>query len=491
MQIKRNLIRLFKGQCGAAMTELLVSLPALLLMGLGGLQTALLFDAKIIVNSATFEAVRKGAVNHAQSDAMRRELGLRLAPLFGGDGSAEKALSAITRASLDVQDSRFTEIEIINPTIEAFDEYGREIVDPRTGDVHFGIPNSHLRWRARDVGRSGVNIQDANLLKVKVTYGYQLKVPLMDRVIPAVMRLVDPAHIHYYNARRLPITSVATVRMQSDAWRDDNNVHMMPPGGGATPPSTEDDPQNGGATPDDDEGQGGDDNDTDTPTDGDDQAGGEGDSGTGDHGSGDTDTGDSGNGNHSDGDDLPPISDGDDQGPPPCDPDDAPGLTDSPTAQNAGIASSHIGNPIHVVTGNKYQQEVDLTPLPGTLGLLFKRHYNSHSQYTGPLGHGWSHSYDLDLKPDGDGYRLRQSDGRVIRFQPSGQPDDYSAPRISDGWLRVNQAQLTWHWRDGRQLQFSPQGQLQRIVLATGQTLRLFYNPQGKLFLVRDPQGRE
>ncbi|MEW7996631.1 MAG: DUF6531 domain-containing protein, partial [Candidatus Thiodiazotropha endolucinida] len=424
-------------------------------------------------------------------DAMRRELGLRLAPLFGGDGSAEKALSAITRASLDVQDSRFTEIEIINPTIEAFDEFGREIVDPRTGDVHFGIPNSHLRWRERDVGRSGVNIQDANLLKVKVTYGYQLKVPLMDRVIPAVMRLVDPAHIHYYNARRLPITSVATVRMQSDAWRDGNNIHMMPPGGGATPPSTEDDPQNGGATPDDDEGQGGDDNDMDTPTDGDEQASGEGDSDTGDHGSGDTDTGDSGNGNNSDGDDLPPISDGDDQGPPPCDPDDAPGLTDSPTAQNAGIASSHTGNPIHVVTGNKYQQEVDISPLPGTLGLLFKRHYNSHSQYTGPLGHGWSHSYDLGLKPDGDGYRLRQSDGRVIHFQLSDNPEHFTAPRISDGWLRINQAQLTWHWRDGRQLQFSPQGQLQRIVLATGQTLRLFYNPQGKLFLVRDPQGRE
>ncbi|MEW8105817.1 MAG: DUF6531 domain-containing protein [Candidatus Thiodiazotropha endolucinida] len=491
MQIKGMLSRLFKGQRGAAMTELLVSLPALLLMGLGGLQSALLFDAKTTINYATFEAARKGAVNHAQSDAMRRELGLRLAPLFGGDGSAEKALSAITRASLDVQDSRFTEIEIINPTIEAFDEFGREIVDPRTGDVHFGIPNSHLRWRERDVGRSGVNIQDANLLKVKVTYGYQLKVPLMDRVIPAVMRLVDPQNIHYYNARRLPITSVATVRMQSDAWRDDNNVHMIPPGGGGTPPSTEDDPQNDGATPDDDEGQGGDDNDTDTPTDGDEQATGEGDSGTGDHGSGDTDTGDSGNGNNSDGDDLPSISDGDDQGPPPCDPDDAPGLTDSPTAQNAGIASSHTGNPIHVVTGNKYQQEVDLTPLPGTLGLLFKRHYNSHSQYTGPLGHGWSHSYDLSLKPDGDGYRLRQSDGRVIHFQPSDTPDQFIAPRISDGWLRINEVQLTWHWRDGRQLQFSPQGQLQRIVLATGQTLRLFYNPQGKLFLVRDPQGRE
>ncbi|MCU7864314.1 MAG: DUF2235 domain-containing protein [Candidatus Thiodiazotropha sp. (ex Lucinoma borealis)] len=107
------------------------------------------------------------------------------------------------------------------------------------------------------------------------------------------------------------------------------------------------------------------------------------------------------------------------------------------------------------------------------------------------MGHGWSHSYDLRLQADGEAYRLRQSDGRVIHFEPSDTADHYTAPRASDGWLRVNEAQLTWHWRDGRQLQFSPQGQLQRIVLATGQTLKLFYNPQGKLFLVRDPQSRE
>ncbi|PVV14799.1 MAG: hypothetical protein B6D82_05215, partial [gamma proteobacterium symbiont of Ctena orbiculata] len=67
MPIKRNLNPLFKYHHGAAMTELLVSLPALLLMGLGGLQTALLFDAKMVINSATFEAARKGAVTHAQS----------------------------------------------------------------------------------------------------------------------------------------------------------------------------------------------------------------------------------------------------------------------------------------------------------------------------------------------------------------------------------------------------------------------------------------
>ncbi|PVV21246.1 MAG: hypothetical protein B6D79_14020, partial [gamma proteobacterium symbiont of Ctena orbiculata] len=474
MIIKGNM-KIWNGcQRGAAMVELLVSLPALLLMGLGSLQTALLFDAKTTINYATFEAARVGAVEHAQSDAMREELGLRLAPLFGGDGSAERAVSAITRSSLDVQDSRFTEIEIINPTIEAFNEFGRDIVNPRSGDVHFGIPNSHLRWRSTDVGDSGVNIQDANLLKIKVTYGYQLKVPLMDRVIPAVMRIFDPENINYYNSRRLPITSVATVRMQSDAWRDDNNVHVETPGSGGTPPSPEDDSDTSGTPPNDEDGQGGDNEETDDPD---------------SPSTGDGQDSDDGDGN--DGDNLPPIADGDDQGNDPCNRSNTDGETTSPTAQSNGIASTHAGNPIHVVTGNKYQQEVDLSQLPGSLGLLFERHYNSHSNYKGPLGYGWSHSYDLSLRTEGDGYRLRQSDGRVIHFQPTDTADYYTAPRISDGWLRANEQQLTWHWRDGRQLQFSPQGQLQRIVQATGQTLSLFYNPQGELFLVRDPQGRE
>ncbi|MEW8508964.1 MAG: TadE/TadG family type IV pilus assembly protein, partial [Candidatus Thiodiazotropha sp.] len=367
MPTKRNLSRLFKCHRGTAMTELLVSLPALLLMGLGSLQTALLFDAKTVINSATFEAARKGAVNHAQSDAMRQELGLRLAPLFGGDGSARKAISAITRARLDVQDSRFTEIEIINPTIEAFEEFGREIVDPRTDEVHFGIPNSHLRWRSNHVGNSGVNIQDANLLKIKVTYGYQLKVPLMDRVIPAVMRMIDPEHIQYYNARRLPITSVATVRMQSDAWRDENNVHMDTPGSGGTPPTTENEPRTGASTPDEETGQGGDEeeaedtvdknetDDADPPSSGANPY-----EGIDENGDGDDLL------PISDDDDLPSISEGDDHGPAVCgNTASAEDETFSPTSQTSGIASSHIGNPIHVVTGNKYQQEVDLTPLPG------------------------------------------------------------------------------------------------------------------------------
>ncbi|MCU7906774.1 MAG: hypothetical protein KZQ76_13200 [Candidatus Thiodiazotropha sp. (ex Epidulcina cf. delphinae)] len=63
-----------------------------------------------------------------------------------------QAMAAITRAGLDVRNKGFTKIEIINPTTEAFNEFGCDLYDPQTDEMYFGIPNGHLRWRSRDVG---------------------------------------------------------------------------------------------------------------------------------------------------------------------------------------------------------------------------------------------------------------------------------------------------------------------------------------------------
>ena len=101
----------------------------------------------------------------------------------------------------------------------------------------------------------------------------------------------------------------------------------------------------------------------------------------------------------------------------------------------ANLPNTQDGNPIHVVTGNKYQAETDLAPLPGTLGLRFTRHYNSQSTYNGPLGYGWSHSFDLKLTRTETGYHLRQADGRGIDFTAKTTSDaatQYVANRIGD-----------------------------------------------------------
>ena len=43
-------------------------------------------------------------------------------------------------------------------------------------------------------------------------------------------------------------------------------------------------------------------------------------------------------------------------------------------------ANTGVGNPIHVISGNKYQVEVDMPALPGELGLEVVRHYNSRAE---------------------------------------------------------------------------------------------------------------
>ncbi len=215
-------------QRGASTIEFIIVAPVLAMLGLGTIQAGLVYHGNTILNYATFETARTGAVNHALKPAMLNELGTRLAPLRGGDGSAEKAAEAIalSRLELSLQNDVFTHIEILNPTQEAFEHF--KVRSRETGvDV---IPNSHLRHQSTRIDdASGVNLSDANLLKIRVTHGFDLQVPLVSRLVGAVMSQVDPAHAHYYVAGKMPLTSVATVRMQSEVHGDDLRSASAPP----------------------------------------------------------------------------------------------------------------------------------------------------------------------------------------------------------------------------------------------------------------------
>ena len=479
-----------KRQFGAAMAEFLVATPALLLLGLGGFQGVMAYNAKTVLDYATFEAARTGAVTHAQTGPMRETLGLRLAPVFGGDGSAKDAIAAITRASLDTQDKRYTKIKILNPTQQAFDDFGGPSPIPGVQEIQ----NSHLKYLPTTPGAtSQVSIQDANLLKIKVTYGYRLTVPLISNVVTAALTVTDPKNAVYYAANRIPIQAVATVRMQSEA-RPDGNAPVD--GSGGTPPGNPpDDPTGDGSPP-------GNNPDPDDPS---------------------TNPVDDPAPvcqllqNCPDDPDLPnsPIP-GDNDGNPSCsDGDNASGGSDTAStgdglfsavqapprpldAQVSNLPSLGLGNPIHVVTGNKYQGETDLNALPGALGLRFVRHYNSRRESNGAngvLGYGWTHSFTASLtySPDADTYRLQQSDGRGLRFTASGNdPDRYLSTRAGDGWLtQLPNRTVRWYDRTGGWRTFNQQGQLQTIASAQGQRLTLHYDTHDHLQRVVDPQGRE
>jgi len=113
----------------------------LLYLGLGIVQLGFAYNARNVLNYATFEAARSGAVNNADVDTMRNELAYRLAPLTHGDGSNTAIANAFLQTSAATLDPLRTQIKIINPTTAAFTDFG--VSDAESGQVV--LPNSHLR----------------------------------------------------------------------------------------------------------------------------------------------------------------------------------------------------------------------------------------------------------------------------------------------------------------------------------------------------------
>jgi RHS repeat-associated protein len=148
-------------------------------------------------------------------------------------------------------------------------------------------------------------------------------------------------------------------------------------------------------------------------------------------------------------------------------------------------ANLAAGNPIHLVSGNKYQRETDLPAHPYTPGIELVRHYNSQAVGTGPLGQGWSFSYDTQLVKAGGRWQIIQADGSSIIWQGPVQAPHDSAY----GSLRPNATGWVWRWPNGRELWFNPQGRLVRLVLNRGNHIKITRHADGSLRRVQHSNG--
>jgi len=158
------------------------------------------------------------------------------------------------------------------------------------------------------------------------------------------------------------------------------------------------------------------------------------------------------------------------------------------------------GNPINLITGNKYQREDDLPALPGVLGLEIVRHYNSAysniNTTTGLLGRGWKLSYETDLYAVGNTVQIIQADGtRIIFNRDPGNRSLCSTSNPADGALRIDATsrgnEYVWSWANGRVLSFNSIGKLVQIADPTGEFVSLQHDHKGMLMQVTDPQGRQ
>ncbi len=179
--------------------------------------------------------------------------------------------------------------------------------------------------------------------------------------------------------------------------------------------------------------------------------------------------------------------------------------TECPGSSVAGLSASGgpgagAGNPINVITGNKYQREEDMPALPGVLGLEIVRHYNSAYSKpgwpNGPMGREWKLSYETELLDKFGRVQILQADGgRVIFNRDPNNPGLCSTPRPADGRMAIQprpngSLDYTWTWSNGRRLHFNSAGKLERIVAPTGEAVELHYNGNNTLAKVVDPQGR-
>lgn len=203
------------------MVEFLIVLPVLLLLVLGILQFALIYQAKVTLNYAAFETARTGSLNHGSLDKMKVAFARNMAPLYtnrhtdfnsgnctnsfqldsgptsrkvldtnysaaaaggGGKLTSDDFICAKRRVQQQIDDG-YVKITVLNPSPKSFTDFG---IDKNSEIV---IPNDNLMYRdAKVQSSSNQTIQDANLLKIHIGYCYELYVPFVNRLLWLMQR---------------------------------------------------------------------------------------------------------------------------------------------------------------------------------------------------------------------------------------------------------------------------------------------------------------
>ena len=207
------------GQRGSALLEFqIVALFGALPLLFGMVQLFLLLLAAHTVQFATVQAARAGAVHGADPVAMRRAFASGLLPLHATSyedptSSNVMPLVATAWARSSSEALVFAQVEILSPDAAAFADFATPSPEGQA------IRNDGLERRPVTQGaRSGLSIQDANLLRIRARWCQPLIVPFAGDVLVATLRWLDadPFSQRCYAAGRVPLAGEATVSMQSD-----------------------------------------------------------------------------------------------------------------------------------------------------------------------------------------------------------------------------------------------------------------------------------
>ena len=152
-----------------------------------------------------------------------------------------------------------------------------------------------------------------------------------------------------------------------------------------------------------------------------------------------------------------------------------------------------FAEPVNTATGNYYTSHRDLFVAGKKFGFNFTRFYNSRDSYSGPLGAGWTFSYNIFLTENtGSGIvTIKQADGGNISFSPAaGGLYTPLTTGLFDELRKNGNGSFTLTRKNQSVLQFSPSGKLLTLADKDGNTQILTYNVAGRLTSVADTSGR-
>ncbi|MCU7966048.1 MAG: hypothetical protein KZQ74_02415, partial [gamma proteobacterium symbiont of Bathyaustriella thionipta] len=187
---------------------------------------------------------------------------------------------------------------------------------------------------------------------------------------------------------------------------------------------------------------------------------------------------------------------------------------------NTGLTkySTTDGDPVNLVSGNFYLPETDFhLKGAGGLDMVFKRHYNSNMRKDGPLGFGWTHSFNHRLHffdknihnkktkkqkkkirtnqvvwVDGSGdtryFAVNGSKQGIAKNTLFTNPDGVyvTAQRDRTGEYRISEKNGLSFYFEAIKGTHNTQAKLLRVVDRNNNTIHLTYDANGNLESVRD-----
>lgn len=239
-------------QRGASLVESAVVMPTVLMLVLAIWQAATAFHAKSALNYATFEAARAGSVANASISSVQAAFQKAMLPYYGGGRTLTELADTAAKAAKDL-DAAGLRIEILSPTQESFQDYNSPALQEKYKTKDEVIPNVGLEELScpRDVkscksdpksNASGQTLLDANLLKLRITYGIPKtkQMPFVGRMYTWALGKMGAGSDDAFTkglieAGRIPLVSHVVLRMQSDAIKNSAMVSNPGPGNDGKP----------------------------------------------------------------------------------------------------------------------------------------------------------------------------------------------------------------------------------------------------------------